>query len=164
MAAEVCVAQRLPFSLASLAHHAGGNVQRIGFLLPKLRLRQEAQQVIVAAVRVVQDDLLESVAPDLVQHTLQQIEQQRGPQGERAGEGARLVDLPKIKQRKDHRRLLLGSQAGQAVPDQRICAERQMLTVLFQHPQAQHTNASFLHRRGKIRGGQIFPLHIELLF
>src|SRR4030065_734237 len=84
------------------------DLTRIRLLLPQAALSQKTDEVIIPAVRVEQDDLLEAVAPDLVHHTLQQLAQQRRLERQRAGEAARLVDLPEVEGGEDHGAFALG--------------------------------------------------------
>ncbi len=123
-------------------------VETVGSLLPTAGLRQEAQHGIVAAVPVEQDDLLETVARDLSQHPLEQLDQQGGAQGQRAGEAARFVDLPEIKLREYDRRLRLRGPAGDGVRIQHIRPKRQMLAVPLQDAQGQDTHAGILNGAG----------------
>jgi len=155
--------ERLPFLLALRRELARIQINRIGFLLLQAALRQEGQKVLVAAVGIEQDDLFKAVAPDLIQHALEELHEQGGLDGDCAGEAARFVDLAEVEGREDDRLFLLGGQAGDGVPGEVVGAEGQVGAVTLDHATGEDAHAGGFHGEGEFSGGEVFPLHRGLL-
>ena len=60
-------AQRLPLPGPFRVESIGGGVEAVWLLFPQGGLRQEGQKVIIAAMPIVEQNLAEAVARDLVQ-------------------------------------------------------------------------------------------------
>jgi hypothetical protein len=108
-------------------------------------LRQEGQEVLVSAVGVEQDYLLEAIAPDLIQHTLEKLHEQYRFNGDGAGEAACFIDLPEVEGGEDDGLFLLGGQAGDGVAGEVVGAEGQVGAVALDHAAGEDAHAGGAH-------------------
>ncbi len=129
----------------------------------ELRLGEEGQQAVVAAVPVHDDDLLAAVAGHLVGRLLQQLELQAAAIGNRPRLVLRFEDLAKVIIGEHDGVFLLRGIERDVTHVEQIVPERQMRSVLFQDAEWQETGALRLGDAGlEVRRGQFLPMHREL--
>ncbi len=132
-------------------------------MFPQRTLGEEWQKIIIATMGIEQDDLIEAVAPDLIQHPLDELQEKGGLDRDGAGKAACFVDLSELEGWKDYSRFFLGSQASHGVPRKVISAKRQVRAVPFYHAQGDDAHASVVHGLRKFIRSEVFPLHKGLL-
>jgi hypothetical protein len=150
--------------LTTLRRQALGDVDRVRLVLPEAALCDKTQKMRVASMAIDQDDPVQTVAADLIQHPFQQRQQEFGFQRHAPRKAACLIDLPKVPLRKDHRRLALRRQARNTVSVQHVRTQRQVRAVTLQHAQRQQAHARLLHGCPEIIGCELLPLHGDLSF
>ena len=129
----------------------------------QLRLREQRQQALVAAVAIDDEDFLAAVARHLLHRFLQQRELRAQAVGDGSGLLLRFEDLSEvILGENDGVFLLDGVHHGEADIEQ-VGAERKMRAVLLDDADGEHADSlrlvDGLHEVG---GGEFFPLGGEL--
>src|SRR5215469_3790835 len=130
----------------------------------QLRLSEERQQRLIAAVTVHDNDFLAAVARHLLHRLLQQGELRREAVRDGAGLLLRFEYLAEIVLGKDDGVLLLdGVHHGEPHVEQ-VGAEGQMRAVLFDDAEGQHAHAlRLVDGADKVGGGEFFPFRRKLL-
>src|SRR4030042_5154037 len=105
--------------------------------------------MLISSVGIQQDDLLKTIAPDLIQHSLDEFHEQGWFNGDSTGKAARLVDLPEVEGWEDDRLLLLSCQAGDGVPGKGIGAQGQVGAMALDHTHGNDTHAGCSHSEGE---------------
>src|SRR5207253_9965821 len=109
----------------------------VGFV--ELRLREEGEKAVVAAVTVDDQDFLAAIARHLVGGLLQQSELQVAAVSHGSGFVARFGDLAEIVFGEDDCVFLLGGMERGVADIEKIGAERQVGTVLLQNSEREKT-------------------------
>src|SRR4029077_5506847 len=129
----------------------------------ELRLSEKGKQMFVASVTVDDDDFLAAVARHLFGGFLEELQLQFHAVGNGAGFVLGFENLSEVVLRKNDGVFLLGGFQGSMANIQKIGAERQMRTVLFENAERQETGAfGLLDSGAKAGSGEFFPLGGEL--
>ena len=108
--------------------------------LLQLRLREERQQMFVAAVTIHDDDLLATIARHLVGGFLQELQLHLGAVSDRAGFMHGFKDLPEVIFGKHYSVFLLGGVQTDVANIQQIGAQGQVSTMLLQNAEWQQAS------------------------
>src|SRR4029077_17932826 len=128
--------------------------------LVELGLREEREQAVVAAVAVHDQDLLAAVAGHLVGGFLQERELQVAAVGHSAGLVLGLGDLAEVVFGENDGILLFGGVQRSVADVEKIGAERQMWTVLFQDSEGEQAGSlRTVNAFAEVGGGEFFPVH-----
>ena len=136
-------------------------IEEINEIVPfrfQLGLAEILDQVGVAAVAVDQQDFFEAVAGYFAAGLVEQAEKQLGTVRNGSRLVARLKDLAGVPKGENHGVLGAGGQQRKFAGNENICAERQVLPMLFHH--AHGEDAEALREVGgfdKICRGEFFP-------
>lgn len=159
MAVEAC----LPLGLVRLFLIRIGRLSYIDHVVAptgELDLGEIMDQVIVTAVSVDDDDLLQTVPGDFLAGIFHQADDQLRIDADAAGVMACFQDLGEDEIREDNRRLQLGGTVAKSAPDEHIRAQRQIMLVALDTGKRQQAYPfGLLDGLRKSVAGQLLPSH-----